>query len=410
MGDRVAVMKNGRLMQCAPPQELYEDPANVFVAGFIGSPKMNLFHSTLTRRRRIGATELRPAVTSRSTADCRAARPAPARPPERADHRRRPTGGLRAGSRRRRRRSHRRRRQRRRDARVRDARLLRRAGRGGVRRRRARPRPGLRRGGEHPRRGRHHRHVRPARAARPAARGRASPVSSSTRAALPLSTRTETPSAEPGDRGAPGGATRSSTRSTRAASPTPTATASATSPASSRGCRTCAQLGVDALWMTPFYPSPMADGGLRRRRLPRRRPAVRHARRRRGADRRAHGAGCGCIARHRPEPHLDEHRWFRGARRRRAGVAARALLLPRRARADGAEPPTTGRALRRPGLDAASPTRRPAGPVVPAPVRPRAARLQLGAPGGGRRVRATCCGSGSTAASTGSASTPPTVS
>src|SRR6478609_206397 len=47
MGDRVAVMKNGRLMQCASPQELYDDPANVFVAGFIGSPKMNLFTSTL---------------------------------------------------------------------------------------------------------------------------------------------------------------------------------------------------------------------------------------------------------------------------------------------------------------------------------------------------------------------------
>jgi multiple sugar transport system ATP-binding protein len=50
MGDRVAVMKNGRLQQCSPPQELYDNPANVFVAGFIGSPKMNLFHSTLTRQ------------------------------------------------------------------------------------------------------------------------------------------------------------------------------------------------------------------------------------------------------------------------------------------------------------------------------------------------------------------------
>jgi len=49
MGDRVAVMKNGRLMQCATPQELYDQPANVFVAAFIGSPKMNLFKSTLIR-------------------------------------------------------------------------------------------------------------------------------------------------------------------------------------------------------------------------------------------------------------------------------------------------------------------------------------------------------------------------
>jgi multiple sugar transport system ATP-binding protein len=49
MGDRVAVMKNGQLMQCAPPQVLCEDPANVFVAGFIGSPRMNLFQSTIQR-------------------------------------------------------------------------------------------------------------------------------------------------------------------------------------------------------------------------------------------------------------------------------------------------------------------------------------------------------------------------
>ena len=42
MGDRVAVMRDGRLEQCDTPQRLYEHPANVFVAGFIGSPAMNL--------------------------------------------------------------------------------------------------------------------------------------------------------------------------------------------------------------------------------------------------------------------------------------------------------------------------------------------------------------------------------
>jgi multiple sugar transport system ATP-binding protein len=50
MGDRVAVMRGGHLMQCAPPQELYDSPANLFVAGFIGSPKMNLFKSRIERR------------------------------------------------------------------------------------------------------------------------------------------------------------------------------------------------------------------------------------------------------------------------------------------------------------------------------------------------------------------------
>jgi multiple sugar transport system ATP-binding protein len=42
MGDRVAVLKDGLLQQCASPRELYATPANLFVAGFIGSPAMNL--------------------------------------------------------------------------------------------------------------------------------------------------------------------------------------------------------------------------------------------------------------------------------------------------------------------------------------------------------------------------------
>ncbi|MDL4821700.1 ABC transporter ATP-binding protein [Actinomadura opuntiae] len=48
LGDRVAVMKKGELQQVAPPQELYDRPANLFVAGFIGSPAMNLLHGTLS--------------------------------------------------------------------------------------------------------------------------------------------------------------------------------------------------------------------------------------------------------------------------------------------------------------------------------------------------------------------------
>lgn len=43
MGDRVAVLKGGVLQQCASPRELYRTPKNVFVAGFMGSPSMNLF-------------------------------------------------------------------------------------------------------------------------------------------------------------------------------------------------------------------------------------------------------------------------------------------------------------------------------------------------------------------------------
>jgi multiple sugar transport system ATP-binding protein len=42
MGERVAVLRDGRLQQCGEPRELYDQPCNRFVAGFIGSPAMNL--------------------------------------------------------------------------------------------------------------------------------------------------------------------------------------------------------------------------------------------------------------------------------------------------------------------------------------------------------------------------------
>ncbi len=47
MGDRVAVMKRGYLQQADTPQNLYDKPSNVFVAGFIGSPSMNLLKVNL---------------------------------------------------------------------------------------------------------------------------------------------------------------------------------------------------------------------------------------------------------------------------------------------------------------------------------------------------------------------------
>ncbi len=48
MGDRVAVLKDGLLQQVGTPRELYDHPDNVFVAGFIGSPAMNLIEAPLT--------------------------------------------------------------------------------------------------------------------------------------------------------------------------------------------------------------------------------------------------------------------------------------------------------------------------------------------------------------------------
>jgi multiple sugar transport system ATP-binding protein len=50
MGDRVAVLKDGVLQQCASPRELFMRPNNSFVAGFIGSPAMNMFEAELDGR------------------------------------------------------------------------------------------------------------------------------------------------------------------------------------------------------------------------------------------------------------------------------------------------------------------------------------------------------------------------
>jgi multiple sugar transport system ATP-binding protein len=50
LGDRVAVLRKGKLQQVASPQELYDNPSNTFVATFIGNPGMNIFESTLRHR------------------------------------------------------------------------------------------------------------------------------------------------------------------------------------------------------------------------------------------------------------------------------------------------------------------------------------------------------------------------
>ena len=50
MGDRVAVLRDGRISQVDTPQALYDSPANLFVAGFIGSPAMNLVRGRIERR------------------------------------------------------------------------------------------------------------------------------------------------------------------------------------------------------------------------------------------------------------------------------------------------------------------------------------------------------------------------
>lgn len=49
MGDRIAVLHKGILQQIGKPQDIYNDPQNVFVAGFLGSPSMNFFMAASQR-------------------------------------------------------------------------------------------------------------------------------------------------------------------------------------------------------------------------------------------------------------------------------------------------------------------------------------------------------------------------
>ena len=50
LGDRIVIMKDGFIQQIGTPQEVFDQPANLFVAGFIGSPQMNFFDARLSRR------------------------------------------------------------------------------------------------------------------------------------------------------------------------------------------------------------------------------------------------------------------------------------------------------------------------------------------------------------------------
>lgn len=49
MADRIVVMKDGRIQQVDTPQNLYDNPANLFVAGFIGAPQMNMLPVEIVR-------------------------------------------------------------------------------------------------------------------------------------------------------------------------------------------------------------------------------------------------------------------------------------------------------------------------------------------------------------------------
>jgi multiple sugar transport system ATP-binding protein len=59
MGHRVAVLRDGDLQQVDPPSKLYHEPANLFVAGFIGSPAMNMVPVSVDHAVKIAGTEIR---------------------------------------------------------------------------------------------------------------------------------------------------------------------------------------------------------------------------------------------------------------------------------------------------------------------------------------------------------------
>ena len=206
-----------------------------------------------------------------------------------------------------------------------------------------------------------------------------------------------------------GGAAPSSTRSTCAASPTATATASATWPASAARLPYLADLGVDAIWFNPWYPSPLADGGYDVADYRDIDPVVRHAGRGRAAHRRGARARHPDDHRHRAQPQLRPS--TRGSRRRwRPGPGS-----PERERFWFRAGPRRATASCRRTTGVASSAARPG----PASTRRAEWYLHLFAPSSPTstgttptcaRSSRTSCGSGSTAASTASASTPPRCS
>ena len=189
----------------------------------------------------------------------------------------------------------------------------------------------------------------------------------------------------------PGGATPSSTRSTSAASPTATATARATSPASAPASRYLQDLGVDAHLVHPLVRVAARRRRLRRRRLPRDPPGLRHARGGRAADRaRPSSSASGRSSTSSPTTSPSEHPWFQAALARRARLAGarRASGSTRAGATTATRCPTdwVSNFQGTPGRRTDEPRRHARG-VVPAPLHARAARPQLEPPRRARRAR-----------------------
>ena len=90
MGDRIAVMNKGRIVQLGNPLEVYDNPADTFVGGFIGNPPMNFLEAEVSAERRRHRSRSSAAARSQLAGETGGARGprAPARDPRRVDRRR----------------------------------------------------------------------------------------------------------------------------------------------------------------------------------------------------------------------------------------------------------------------------------------------------------------------------------
>ena len=161
-----------------------------------------------------------------------------------------------------------------------------------------------------------------------------------------------------------------------------------------------AALGVDAVWLSPIFRSPMADFGYDISRLPRRRPAVRDAGRPRRARRGGRTAAtCGSSSTSSPTTPPTSTRG--SSSRARRGTTPSATGTSGATRARTARRPTTGRASS--AARRGSSTRRPASTTCTCST--ASSRTSTGATPRSRRRCTTSCASGWTAGSTASAST-----
>ena len=138
-----------------------------------------------------------------------------------------------------------------------------------------------------------------------------------------------------------GGARPSSTRSTPAASPTPTATAWATCAASSRASTTSPRSAIDAVWLSPFYPSELADGGYDVADYRDVDPRLGTLEDFDALVERLHARGIRVVVDIVPNHTSDEHAWFQEALTAGRGSAARERYVFREGTGpDGEQPPT----------------------------------------------------------------------